>query len=40
MQALAQECFAEGFKRIDPNVLDWNPARGILRASGLQMDPY
>jgi len=29
MVALAKECFAKGYKRIDLNVLDWNPARGF-----------
>ena len=34
MQALAQECVAKGFKRIDLNVLDWNPARGFYERIG------
>jgi GNAT superfamily N-acetyltransferase len=34
MQALAQECVAKGFKRIDLNVLDWNPARGFYESIG------
>ncbi len=34
MQALAQECVAQGYKRIDLNVLDWNPARGFYEKLG------
>ena len=29
MVALARECTAKGYRRIDLNVLDWNPARGF-----------
>ena len=29
MVAMAQECVARGYRRIDLNVLDWNPARGF-----------
>src|SRR5215468_1932627 len=36
MQALAQECVAKGFKRIDLNVLDWNPARGFYEKLGFK----
>src|SRR3979411_1508839 len=36
MQALAQECAARGFKRIDLNGLGWNPARGFYARSRLQ----
>ena len=36
MQALAQECVARGFKRIDLNVLDWNPARGFYENVGFK----
>ena len=36
MQALAQECVAKGFKRIDLNVLDWNPARGFYERIGFK----
>jgi len=34
MQGLAQECTARGYKRIDLNVLDWNPARGFYERLG------
>ncbi len=34
MVALAQECAAKGYKRIDLNVLDWNPARGFYEKVG------
>jgi GNAT superfamily N-acetyltransferase len=34
MQALARECVAKGYKRIDLNVLDWNPARGFYGKLG------
>ncbi len=34
MQGLAQECAAKGYKRIDLNVLDWNPARGFYERLG------
>ena len=36
MQALAQECQARGYKRIDLNVLDWNPARGFYERMGFK----
>jgi GNAT superfamily N-acetyltransferase len=36
MQALARECVAKGFKRIDLNVLDWNPARGFYERLGFK----
>jgi GNAT superfamily N-acetyltransferase len=36
MVALAQECRAKGFKRIDLNVLDWNPARGFYEKIGFR----
>ena len=34
--ALAQECVAKGFKRIDLNVLDWNSARGFYERTGFK----
>ena len=34
LRALARECLAEGYKRIDLNVLDWNPARAFYRKLG------
>jgi GNAT superfamily N-acetyltransferase len=34
MVALAKECAAKGYKRIDLNVLDWNPARGFYEKVG------
>jgi GNAT superfamily N-acetyltransferase len=34
MQGLAEECAAKGYKRIDLNVLDWNPARGFYEKIG------
>jgi GNAT superfamily N-acetyltransferase len=34
MQALARECLAKDYKRIDLNVLDWNPARGFYDRLG------
>ncbi|ODT22053.1 MAG: GNAT family N-acetyltransferase [Kaistia sp. SCN 65-12] len=34
MQGLARECTARGYKRIDLNVLDWNPARGFYERLG------
>jgi GNAT superfamily N-acetyltransferase len=34
MQALARECLDKGYKRIDLNVLDWNPARGFYESLG------
>jgi len=36
MVALAQECRAKGFRRIDLNVLDWNPARGFYEKIGFR----
>jgi GNAT superfamily N-acetyltransferase len=36
MAALAKECAAKGFRRIDLNVLDWNPARGFYEKIGLR----
>ena len=36
MQALARECVAKGYKRIDLNVLDWNPARGFYERLGFK----
>ncbi|WP_422003111.1 GNAT family N-acetyltransferase [Reyranella sp.] len=36
MQALARECVAKGYKRIDLNVLDWNPARGFYERLGFR----
>ena len=36
MQALAQECVARGLRRIDLNVLDWNPARGFYQRLGFK----
>jgi GNAT superfamily N-acetyltransferase len=36
IQALAQECLVKGFRRIDLNVLDWNPARGFYERLGFQ----
>ena len=36
MRALAQECLAKGYKRIDLNVLDWNPARGFYERQGFK----
>lgn len=34
MQGLARECADNGYKRIDLNVLDWNPARGFYERLG------
>ena len=34
MGVLAKECQAKGYKRIDLNVLDWNPARGFYERIG------
>jgi GNAT superfamily N-acetyltransferase len=34
MAALARECAASGFKRIDLHVLDWNRARGFYERLG------
>src|SRR5258707_369001 len=36
MVALAKECVARGYKRIDLNVLDWNPARGFYEEIGFR----
>ena len=36
MQALAQECAAQGYRRIDLNVLDWNPARAFYEKLGFR----
>lgn len=36
MTALARECAAKGFRRIDLNVLDWNPARGFYEKLGFR----
>jgi GNAT superfamily N-acetyltransferase len=36
MAALARECVARGYKRIDLNVLDWNPARGFYERLGFR----
>jgi GNAT superfamily N-acetyltransferase len=36
MVALAKECIDKGYKRIDLNVLDWNPARGFYEKIGLR----
>ena len=36
MAALAKECAAKGYKRIDLNVLDWNPARGFYERLGFR----
>ena len=36
MAALARECIAKGYKRIDLNVLDWNPARGFYERIGFK----
>jgi GNAT superfamily N-acetyltransferase len=36
MVALAKECVARGYKRIDLNVLDWNPARGFYEKIGFR----
>jgi GNAT superfamily N-acetyltransferase len=36
MVALAKECQAKGYKRIDLNVLDWNPARGFYERLGFK----
>lgn len=35
MAALARECCARGWGRIDLNVLDWNPARDFYERLGL-----
>jgi GNAT superfamily N-acetyltransferase len=36
MAALARECLAKGYRRIDLNVLDWNPARGFYKRLGFR----
>jgi GNAT superfamily N-acetyltransferase len=36
MVALARECRAKGYRRIDLNVLDWNPARGFYEKIGFR----
>jgi len=36
MRALAKECAANGWRRIDLNVLDWNPARGFYERLGFR----
>ncbi len=36
MAALALECAAKGYRRIDLNVLDWNPARGFYERIGFK----
>ncbi len=36
MRGLARECVAKGYKRIDLNVLDWNPARGFYERLGFR----
>jgi len=36
MAALAQECRAKGYRRIDLNVLDWNPASGFYEKIGFR----
>ena len=36
MQGLAKECAANGWRRIDLNVLDWNPARGFYERIGFR----
>ncbi|MDI1284778.1 MAG: GNAT family N-acetyltransferase [Reyranella sp.] len=36
MAALARACVAKGYKRIDLNVLDWNPARGFYERMGFR----
>jgi GNAT superfamily N-acetyltransferase len=36
MVALAKECQAKGYKRLDLNVLDWNPARGFYERIGFK----
>ena len=36
MAALARDCLAKGYKRIDLNVLDWNPARGFYERLGFK----
>jgi ribosomal protein S18 acetylase RimI-like enzyme len=36
MVALAKECVVKDYKRIDLNVLDWNPARGFYEKIGFR----
>ena len=36
MVALAKECADKGYRRIDLNVLDWNPARGFYERIGFR----
>jgi len=36
MQGLARECRDKGYRRIDLNVLDWNPARGFYERLGFR----
>jgi GNAT superfamily N-acetyltransferase len=36
MEGLAQECEEKGYRRIDLNVLDWNPARGFYEKVGFR----
>jgi GNAT superfamily N-acetyltransferase len=36
MVAMAQECVARGYRRMDLNVLDWNPARGFYEKIGFR----
>ena len=36
MKGLAEECAAKGYRRIDLNVLDWNPARGFYEKIGFR----
>jgi len=36
MQGLAQECEEKGYRRLDLNVLDWNPARGFYEKVGFR----
>ncbi len=36
MVGRARECAARGYKRIDLNVLDWNPARGFYQRIGVR----
>ncbi len=36
MTALAKECAAKGYRRIDLNVLDWNRARGFYERIGFK----
>jgi GNAT superfamily N-acetyltransferase len=36
MRAVARECVEKGYKRVDLNVLDWNPARGFYEKLGFR----